>query len=177
MAMSQEPQVKADTVNGAVRLSFEESIYPKDAVFGAAYVFLDRAFVHIDRNDGRLQVSVQPKPGVSIVADMIAGEFENEALAQTWRREIIHENRALLESVTSRALGGAAGPPGLDDLLDASLGDLGDAFDDPLGIAVSWEDKYGKKSDGDKPADAMAPAKESADAPAPAKEPAEEPKP
>jgi len=167
MAMSQESQVKAESADGVIRLSFEESIYPKDAVFGAAYVLLDRAFVHIDRNDGRLQISVRPKPGVTIAADAIAGEFENEALAQTWRREIIHENRAMLESITSRALGGAAGPPGLDDLLDASLGDLGDAFDDPLGIAVSWEEKYGKKADGDKPAEAAGP-----DA-----KPAEEPKP
>ncbi|MBI5537092.1 MAG: His-Xaa-Ser system protein HxsD [Deltaproteobacteria bacterium] len=175
--MSQEPQVKAESVDGVVRLTFEESIYPKDAVFGAAYVLLDRAFVHIDRNEGKLQVSVRPKPGVPVVADVIAGEFENEALAQTWRREIIHENRAMLESITSRALGGAAGPPGLDDLLDASLGDLGDAFDDPLGIAVSWEDKYGKKADGTKPEEAKAAAEASAEAQAEPKKPSEEPKP
>jgi His-Xaa-Ser system protein HxsD len=183
MTMSQETQVKAETVDGVVRLSFEESIYTKDAVFGAAYVLLDRAFVHVDRFEGRLLVAVRPKPGVSIAADAIAGEFENEALAQTWRREIIHENRAVIENITSRALSGAAGPPGLDDLLDASLGDLGDAFDDPLGIAVSWEEKYGKKGDaeapaqaqpgGDKPADTAPEASKPADTAPEASKPAD----
>lgn len=142
--MTQESQVRAEAVDGTVTLSFEESIYPKDAVFGAAYVLLDRAFVHVDRKEGRLLVSVRPKPGIGLDASLVAGEFENEALAQAWRREILSENRALIEGVTTRALGGAAGPPGLDDLLDASVGELGDAFDDPLGIAVSWEEKYGK---------------------------------
>lgn len=170
--MSQDPQIQAELSEGSVRLSFEEDIYPKDVVFGAAYVLLDRAFVHVDRKDGRLIVAVRPKPGVTIDARSVAGEFENEALAQAWRREILNENRALIESVTMRAFGGAAGPPGLDDLLDASLGDVGDAFDDPLGIAMSWEEKYGKKGEG--PQDQS--AAEAASEPGPATPP-EEPKP
>jgi hypothetical protein len=32
-------------------LSFEESLYPKDAVFGAAYALLDRCFVHLERRE------------------------------------------------------------------------------------------------------------------------------
>ena len=143
--MSEQVQVTSQTQDGVVRLSFDETIYPRDAVFGAAYVLIDRAFVHLDHEAGKLIVSVRPKPGAALDAAAIAGEFENEALAQAWRREIIQENRALIEDISARAVGGAAGAPGLDDLLDASMGDLGDAFDDPLGIAVSWEEKYGKK--------------------------------
>ena len=45
---------------------------------------------------------------------------------------------------TSRALSGAAGPPGLDDLLTMDIGEES-AFEDPLGIAMSWEEKYTKK--------------------------------
>jgi hypothetical protein len=41
-------------------------------------------------------------------------------------------------------LGGAAGPPGLDELLEMDADDEA-AFDDPLGIATSWEDKYKKR--------------------------------
>ena len=48
------------------------------------------------------------------------------------------------EMITSRALSGAAGPPGLDELLATEIGDAG-AFEDPLGIAMSWEEKYTKK--------------------------------
>jgi His-Xaa-Ser system protein HxsD len=145
--MSDEAQVTVQETDSGVVLSFDESLYPKDAVFGAAYTLLDRCFVHIDRNETKLLVRLRAKPGVQVASDLLAGEFESEALAQSWRREIIRENQALIESVTSRALAGAAGAPGLDDLLDEDLGDLGDAFDDPLGIAVSWEDKYGKADD------------------------------
>lgn len=142
--MNEDPQVTAQQGSDGVVLSFEESIYPKDAVFGAAYTLLDRCFVHIDREGTKLLVRLRAKPGVSVSSDLLAGEFESEALAQSWRREIIRENQVLIQAMTSRAMAGAAGPPGLDDLLDEDLGDLGDAFDDPLGIAVSWEEKYGK---------------------------------
>ena len=73
-----------------------------------------------------------------------AGELENEALAQAYRRRIAQSNRALIESITARAMAGAAGPPGLDDLLAMDIG-AETAFDDPLGIAMSWEEKYTKK--------------------------------
>lgn len=158
--MTEESNVLSKTTEAGVELSFEESLYPRDAIFGAAYTLLDRCFVHLDRDGSKLVVRLRPKPGVAIAADLLAGEFEAEALAQAWRREIITENQALLEGVAARAFGGAAGAPGLDDLLGEDLGDLGDAFDDPLGIAVSWEEKYGKKEEaagaGDQAADAAA---------------------
>lgn len=145
--MTAESNVISKVTEAGIALSFEENLYPRDAVFGAAYTLLDRCFVHLDREGSKLLVHLRPKPGVSVAADQLAGEFEAEALAQAWRREIIKENQALLEGVTARAFGGAAGAPGLDDLLGEDLGDLGDAFDDPLGIAVSWEEKYGKKDE------------------------------
>ncbi len=101
----------------------------------------------------------------------LAGEFENEALAQAYRRRIADQNRALIESVTSRALAGAAGPPGLDDLLAMDIGSE-TAFDDPLGIAMSWEEKYTKKKSdaaaGEPAKDAAAPTSPATtEAPAP----------
>lgn len=128
-----------------IQITFDESLYPKDAIYGAAYVLIDRCYVHLDRtSDARIVVTLRPKNGVSISAEQATGEFQNEALGQAWRRQILDENRALIEMISTRALGGAAGPPGLDDLLSLDMGDA-TAFDDPLGIAMSWEDKYKKK--------------------------------
>lgn len=133
-----------------IQITFDEALYPKDAIYGAAYVLIDRCYVHLDRtSDGRIVVKLQPKAGVSLSAEQATGEFQNEALGQAWRRQILDENRALIEMISSRALGGAAGPPGLDDLLALDTGDA-TAFDDPLGIAMSWEDKYKKKKPEDK---------------------------
>jgi len=143
--MTSESAVQFDSTDGNVVLSFDESIYPRDVVFGAAYVLMDRCFVHLDRDENKMLVRLRPKPGVSLDASSLAGDFENEAIAQAWRREILKENGSLVESMTARVLSGAAGAPSLDDLLNTDLSGLGEAFDDPLGIAVSWEEKYGKQ--------------------------------
>ena len=80
-------------------------------------------------------------PGDALRA--LAGEFANEILSCAWRAQITQENRGIIEAVTSKALAGAMGPPTLEDLAKFDFSD--DALDDPLGIAMSWEEKYGKK--------------------------------
>ncbi len=128
--------------DGWASIELDEDLYPQDAVKGAAYVFLERAYVFLERAaDKRIRVRVKAKSGET---PALAGEFENEALAQAYRRRIAADKRALIEGVTARAIAGAAGPPGLDDLLDMDIG-TETAFDDPLGIAMSWEEKYTKK--------------------------------
>lgn len=150
--------VTASTSNDALTLTFDEALYPKDAVYGASYIFIDRCYVHLDRPaDGKLSVTLRKKPTAKLDLSSLAGEFENELLGQAWRRMISEENRELIQSVTTRAVAGASGPPGLDDLLTFES-DAG-AFEDPLGIAMSWEDKYKKKS----PAAAEAQASENAE--------------
>ncbi len=138
-------ELSKSLVDGAIAIEFDEALYPKQAIYGAAYIFIDRFYVHLDRvADKRVKVTLRPKAGVAIAVDAAAGEFGNELLGQAWRLELFAENRQLVESITARALGGAAGPPGLDELLMTEIGEE-NAFDDPLGIAMSWEEKYGKK--------------------------------
>ena len=133
-------------MSSIITFRFDEALYPKDAIYGAAYVLIDRCYVHLDRvGDAKIEVTLRPKPGVAISPEGAQGEFENEALAQAWRRLIHDENRALIESISTRAAAGAAGPPGLDDLLALETSEA-TAFEDPLGIAMSWEEKYKKKA-------------------------------
>ncbi|MCB9589001.1 MAG: His-Xaa-Ser system protein HxsD [Polyangiaceae bacterium] len=129
--------------DGSVTISFDEGLYPKDAIYGAAYIFIDRCYVKLDRDAGKVSVRLKLKPSVERELDALVGEFENEILGQAWRRMITDENRELIQQVTSQAMAGAAGPPGLDDLLEMNIDD-DTAFEDPLGIAMSWEDKYKK---------------------------------
>jgi len=132
---------------GSVRIELDEGLYPKDAIYGAAYVFIDRCYVHLDRvGDRRIVVTLKAKKQ-GADTEAFAGEFQNELLGQAWRRQIVEENKKLVETITTRALGGAAGPPGLDELLAMDIGEE-TAFEDPLGIAMSWEDKYKKKGKG-----------------------------
>lgn len=131
-----------------VSLVVDERIYPLEAVYGAAYTFIDRCYVLIERpEEGRLRVLLSARdPGADEAAlRPLVGEFANELLSCAWRRQITQENRAIIEAVTMQAISGAMGPPSLDDLADFDFSS--DAFEDPLGIAASWEEKYKKKSD------------------------------
>ena len=130
---------------GSVALLADASIYPLDAIYGAAYVFIDRCFVSIDRpQPQQYRISLASKEaGVGpAVLRALVGEFGNELLACAWRYKITQDNRAIIEATTMQALAGAMGHPTLDDL--AALDFSEEAFEDPLGIATSWEDKYGK---------------------------------
>ncbi|MFY0531148.1 hypothetical protein [Nannocystis pusilla] len=74
----------------------------------------------------------------------LIGEFANELLSCAFRHQIAQDNRVLIETATMQALAGAMGQPSLDDLAKFDFSDQG--FDDPLGIAMSWEEKHGRKS-------------------------------
>jgi len=143
--------VAADLTRGTVRLELDEVAYPLEAVYGAAYIFIDRCYVLLDRPaPGRWRATLAPKAPLSAGASAdpaalrkLAGEFANELLSCAWRHQITQQNRAVIEQVTTQAIAGAMGAPSLDDL--AKYDFTGEALEDPLGIAQSWEEKYKKK--------------------------------
>ena len=139
--------VAHDPAEGSVTITVDASVYPIEALYGASYIFIDRCYVLIDRpRGGSFSVSLTPKAAATDEAlRAMVGEFANELLSQAWRQKILEENRVILETVTTQALAGAMGPPSLDDLAAFDFSE--ENFEDPLGIAMSWEDKYKKKSD------------------------------
>ncbi len=136
-----------------VSLRLDAALYPLGALYAAAYVFLDRAFLLLDAPDPahfRVTLAWKKPPAGDAGArdsraslDRLAGEFANELLSCAWRAQIAQDERSVIESATARALAGAMGAPSLDDLEGFDFGDQ--PLEDPLGIALSWEDKYGKK--------------------------------
>lgn len=142
--------VTADLSKGSASIVVDETIYPLEALYGAAFVFIDRCWVLLDKPaEGQFRVTLTPK-GEEVEEEMLrawAGEFSNELLSNAWRAQIFQENRALIEAVTMQAIGGAMGPADLDDLASFDFSD--DAFEDPLGIAQSWEEKYKKGTEAD----------------------------
>jgi His-Xaa-Ser system protein HxsD len=140
-----EGLASVDLAAGSVRLELDAELYPLEALYGAAYIFIDRCYVLLDKpSDGKFRATLAPKTaGADLRA--LAGEFANELLSCAWRHQITRENRAFVEQVTVAAIGGAMGPPSLDDL--AKFDFSSEALEDPLGIAQSWEEKYKKKSE------------------------------
>ncbi len=132
----------------AVELSFAKSLYPLEAVYSAAYVFMDRCYLLLDQpSDAFFRVSLTWKKGEPPEDGLrsLAGEFANEILSCAWRAQIAKESAASIAAATNKALAGAMGPLTLDDLERFDFSD--EALEDPLGISMSWEEKYGKKKE------------------------------
>ena len=144
------PQIETlDPNTSTLTLSLDIAIYPRDILYAAAYVFLDRAYVLLDRDGSRLLVHLRGKqPLDEAVLRAMAGEFGNELLAQALRHRVAKANQRIIEDITALAISGAAGsgraPANADDgMIDMS--DPGDDgfLDDPLSIATPWEKKKG----------------------------------
>jgi His-Xaa-Ser system protein HxsD len=142
-----ENLARVDVGEGRATIDVDASLYPLEAVYSAAYVFIDRCYVLLDRPEPTtLRVILAPKKAEEDLAAQLrplVGELANELVSAAWRHRITAQNRAQIEAVTLQAVAGAMGPPTLDDLESFDFTD--EAFEDPLGIAMSWEEKYAKK--------------------------------
>ena len=144
--MTQSKIETLDAAGSTLRLSLDTTLYPRDVLYAAAYVFLDRAYVLLDREVGRYIVELRGKQAIDeATLRAMAGEFENELLAQALRLRVVKANQRIIEDITALAIGGAtAGAPAQED--DPALIDMQDPgedgfLDDPLGIALPWEAK------------------------------------
>lgn len=132
---------------GQDQITFEvdESVYPLEAVYGAAYLFLDRCFVYLTRpKSGFVDVRLTARESATAAAlDSLAGEFANELLSQVMRLRLAQSTARIREYYTAAALRAAASAPSVDDLL-AEL-ESEELLEDPLEIMVPWEEKHGSQ--------------------------------
>jgi len=154
-AASSPGQHAIDTVDPArasLTLSLDAGLYPIEVLYAAAYIFLDRAYVLLDREGlegkgGRFLVRLRGKLPMNEKQLLdLSGEFGNELLSQALRRKVVKQNQKLIEEITTRAIAGAAGGALPTDFLGGDDDGM-DFLDDPLGIAVPWEDKFKKKKE------------------------------
>lgn len=126
-----------------VSVQIDEKVFPRAVVVSAAYMFLERCYIRLER-EPRSRVVARIKGKKKLSRNQLANladEFENELLHQLIRRQVAERTDGLREVIVGRALlsaepdqGEAAGAEPQEDL---------DYLDDPLGIAVPWEEKYG----------------------------------
>lgn len=126
-----------------VRFSVDETIYDLDVIMGAAYLFLDRCYVFLDREaDKRVSVVLRTREAATEEALYeMAGNFSNELLNQALRKQIGESNAKIREFIMARALFSAEGPSTIDRLL-AEL-DAEEMSSDDLDIPVPWEKSSG----------------------------------
>ncbi len=122
-----------------VALSIDEELYPRDAIYGAAYLFVDRAWVFLSRTaDKQVEVRLKPKGDTdSAGLEALAGEFANELLNQVLRVRIGDSTGRIREYYMARAFFSTTTQSSIDQLL-AEL-DEEELADDDLEISVPWD--------------------------------------
>lgn len=154
---------------------FDPSVYPVEAVLGAAYKYIDRLYCHLSfTNDGSAKnISAQLKPKTKMAKkewDALLADFHDETTSQALRVKILEATRETRDQVMSLALycvsadgttpqieppadcqadaAGAKREEELDRILEKikqKMGDAGEYEEDPMDIMTPWEDKYGDR--------------------------------
>ena len=127
-----------------LKVNVDLNIYPLEAIYGAAYVFVDKVYIFLDSlAEGKVEITFRSKDENEVEAlEKIEGEFMNELLNYTLRLKLSESNKKIREYVVEQALFSALGRE------EGILKNEDEKFefeDDPLGIAIPWEDKYGNK--------------------------------
>jgi len=122
-------------------------VYPLEAIYGASYTFLDRAYVFLDGDPNKIiRIYLKGKEKFSQKdLEKLVGEFSNELLNYALRIKIAERNKRIREYIVGTALFSANPDLGAEDLLGKEEEEL-DWKKDPLGIAKPWEEKFGKKN-------------------------------
>jgi His-Xaa-Ser system protein HxsD len=118
------------------------SIYPLEAVYGAAYVLLDKAYIFLEEGPkNQIVVSIKGKEEMK-EKDLkgLVGEFHNELLNCALRNKISKDNQKIREYVVARALMSLEGRKEEPRMVKKEVWQK-----DTLGIAIPWEEKYGKR--------------------------------
>ena len=132
-----------------ISIEVDRKIYPMEMIYGACFIFIDRCYVYLDRNGAdKLTVTLKGKTALKAAElEALSGEFHNELLNQALRKKISQANRRIREYIVSRALFSAEPvdevEPEFEEAAEGEIGLEEDFLDDPLQIAVPWDEKYG----------------------------------
>lgn len=140
------PKREFDDLSVAITLPAQS--HPAHVVQGAAVSFIDRCYVLMDHpSSEEIRVTLSAKEAVEGEDTLakIADAFEARLRSSDLYHRVAADNEVLTEAVIAQAFGFGDAPsaaPGLDELEAFDFSD--DAFDDPLGIAQTWEEKHGR---------------------------------
>ena len=148
--MGKETNNRAGKGDGRVTIPINPKIYPLDVIYSAAYVFLDDFYIIIDGDPEKgVIVKIFPKDG-SKTRD-IEKRFNNELVNYAFYKKQVEKNSDIRKAIIQRALittelsGESVAPnkePEIEEFEDSDA----DFIEDPEGIAIPWEEKFGKNA-------------------------------
>jgi len=158
--MGEKLNLEINKEEGVVLTKINPKIYSLSVIYTTCYVFVDKAYVHID-GEPEKEITIELKPKKETNLEEFAREFENELIKNAFYNKQHKESLGVKTLLLKRIL---AMPDKIAELyvhdkvkdkIDKELElieqeleseDLDDdLFDDPEGIAIPWEEKYGKE--------------------------------
>ena len=143
MSDAVELNLEYSTGERLVRFVVDETLYPLEALYGAAYLFIDKCFVFLERpEDKKVLVNLRTKKSAKEEdLEALAGEFANELLNQILRWRVSEATAQIREYTMARAFVSHPAQTSIDALL-AEL-DAEELEEDELEISVPWETNDG----------------------------------
>jgi His-Xaa-Ser system protein HxsD len=143
----QQPKSQISLRDNQIVFSLNTKNYSQEAIYNTAYVFSDRVYIYLDGDpEKEIKVFLKGKENLNkSQLEALQGEFLNELLNYLLRIEVAQSNQKIREYIVASAL--VASMP--SELLNQSAQtetESSDWKEDPLGIAVPWEEKNKKKS-------------------------------
>jgi len=136
--------ISLDKSDNSVLLSVNPKIYSLDVIYSAAYVFLDKAYILLDGDpEKEVVVRLRLKEEISENSEKelkkLGNEFFNELLNYSFYKKQAEKNSKIRETLLQTALiGSSLQEPQIETSQDEEF------IEDPEGIAIPWEEKYGK---------------------------------
>lgn len=164
MAKNLNKGIKLINKGPQLAILLHKGVYSLDVLMSACYTFIDKAYFLVNKPDkDHFEVIVALKPDVTEYnLKTLAGEFENQLLEEALRAKIGKKTATIRDRIVTTALAYSierpqeeSGESDLEDLPPEVLAVLQnddddlDFLDDPLGIAVPWEDKFDKEKKDD----------------------------
>jgi len=133
--MEMQGNLEINKKDGYVMVSVNPKIYPLDVVLSSGYVFTEKAYVLID-GDPEEEIIVELRPKNKEDVESLGREFNNELVNYATYAVQTLKNERMREAIINRVLETNSETKPWEDK---------PWFDDPEGIAVPWEEKYGDK--------------------------------
>lgn len=124
-----------------LKIIINSSIFPIEAYCATSLSFIDDYYIYLDKKKNNIIICIISKTNISFNKKEIEGRFRNELLNNALRIKISQDNFSIRESIINQALFSS-----LPSEKQESLVKNNSYQDDPLGIAIPWEEKFSKKA-------------------------------
>jgi His-Xaa-Ser system protein HxsD len=125
-------------------IKVKKDIYPLEAIYAASFHFIDDYYIHLDsRKQGTVEITIKNKQKAGKLPANLTENFFNELIYCASRIFAAKRNKKIREFIVGRALFSAVGEETAVD--QPGQNGEGSYKEDPLGIAIPWEEKATRK--------------------------------